>query len=129
MPALLTRSLGKGSLKTIRYIHRTPEGASSGLYPPTENLHPGLMHVNPEPWARGGLRGVVGPLGIVGERHRCPLHPLHATVTNANFLVPSGSGKIEAGGPRNAKVDLGRDGEQRGEGDAMENAHRSVQSL
>jgi hypothetical protein len=49
MLALLTRSLGKGSLKAIRYIHHTPEGASSGLYPPVENLHPGMMHVNPDP--------------------------------------------------------------------------------
>src|SRR5215470_5229246 len=53
MPALLTRSLGKGSLKAIRYIHRTPwRGASSGLYPPTEDVRFGLSIVNPEPWAR-----------------------------------------------------------------------------
>src|SRR5215470_1922768 len=39
MPALLTRSLGKGSLKAIRYIHRTQwRGASSGLYLPAENV-------------------------------------------------------------------------------------------
>jgi hypothetical protein len=57
MLALLTRSLGKGSLKAIRYIHHTPQGASSGLYPPVENLHPGLMRVNPEPpRGCGGLR-------------------------------------------------------------------------
>jgi hypothetical protein len=57
MLALLTRSLGKGSLKATRYIHRTPEGASSGSYPPVENLHRGLMDVNPEPLLGcGGLR-------------------------------------------------------------------------
>jgi len=38
MLALLARSLGKGSLKAIRYIHHTPGGASSGLYPPAKNV-------------------------------------------------------------------------------------------
>jgi hypothetical protein len=68
MFALLTRSLGKGRLKAIRYIHHTPRGASSGLYPPVENLHPGLMHVNAEPpRGCGGLRESSATVGAEGR--------------------------------------------------------------
>jgi hypothetical protein len=61
MLALLTRSLGKGSLKAIRYIHHTPGGASSGLYPPAENLHLGLMHVNKVAAACGSHQRLSAP--------------------------------------------------------------------
>jgi hypothetical protein len=124
MLALLTRSLGKESLKAIRYIHRTPGGASSGLYPPTEDVRFGLGIVNPEPWARGGLRGVVGPLGVVCESAiAVPCTPCTLQSPTQTFRFHRAPA-IEAGGLRNAKVDLDGDGEQRG--DAMENAHKSV---
>ncbi len=61
MPALLTRSLGKGSLKAIRYIHRTPRrGASSGLYHPLKMCAEGLVFVNP------GLLGFRAVASVTG---------------------------------------------------------------